>query len=73
MARLKIDESEPSLSDKEGYLGFKVKVQDKSGNERIIEFSDDETSLTQILPETSVAQTKTTSGDRARSPEVVLV
>ena len=49
-----------------GLLGFKVKIQDKSGNERIIEFSDDETSLTQILPETPVTQTTNTSGDRAR-------
>ena len=77
IARLKIDESEPSLSDKEGYLGFKVKVQDKSGNERIIEFSDDETSLTQILPETPVTQTTNTSGDRVRvdtkRPEVTTV
>ena len=77
IARLKIDEDEPSLSDKEGYLGFKVKVQDKSGNERIIEFRDDETSLTQILPETPVTQTMNTSGDRARvdtkHPEVTTV
>ncbi|MDP6730400.1 MAG: hypothetical protein QF675_10500, partial [SAR324 cluster bacterium] len=77
IARLKIDESEPSLSDKEGYLGFKVKVLDKSGNERIIEFSDDETSLTQTLPVAPVTQTTNTSGDRARMdtkhPEVTIV
>ncbi|MEC8222355.1 MAG: hypothetical protein VX020_00685, partial [SAR324 cluster bacterium] len=77
IARLKIDESEPSLSEKEVYLGFNVKVQDKSGNERIIEFRDDETSLTQILPETPVTQTMNTSGDRARvdtkHPEVTTV
>ena len=77
VATLKIDESESSLSDKEGYLGFKVKVLDKSGNERTIEFSDDVTNLTQSFPETPVIQTLNTSGDRARvdtkRPEVTTV
>ena len=43
-----------------------MKVLDKSGNERTIQFNDDGTSLTQVLPETPVTQTSNTSGDRAR-------
>ena len=77
IARLEINESEPGLSDKEDYLGFKVKVFDKSGNERIIQFSDDGTILTQVLPEAAVVIALNTSGKRARldtkRPEVLKV
>ena len=46
-AELLIDSSVDALSEKEGYLGFEVTVLDKAGNQRMIRFSDDETSLTQ--------------------------
>ncbi|MEC7292275.1 MAG: Ig-like domain repeat protein, partial [Actinomycetota bacterium] len=75
VAHLKIDESVSSLTDNETYLGFKVKVLDKSGNERTIQFNDDGTSLTQVLPETPVTQTSNTSGNRAlvdtKRPEII--
>ena len=52
-----------------------MKVLDKSGNERTIQFNDDGTSLTQVLPETPVNQTSNTSGNRARvdtkRPEII--
>ena len=46
-AELLIDSSLAALSEKEGFLGFKVTVLDKAGNQRMIRFADDETSLTQ--------------------------
>ena len=52
-----------------------MKVLDKSGNERTIQFNDDGTSLTQVLPETPVTQTSNTSGNRAlvdtKRPEII--
>ena len=46
-AELEINGTLSHLKDKEGYLGFKISVLDKAGNERQVEFVDDETNLTQ--------------------------
>ena len=65
VAHLKIDESVSILSNEQNYLGFKVKVLDKSGNERTIQFNDDGTSLTQVLP--CLLYTSPSPRDRTRS------
>ena len=44
-----INSSLAALSEKEGFLGFEVMVLDKAGNQRMIRFVDDETSLTETL------------------------
>ena len=46
-AELDIDESVAALEDKEGFLGFKIRVFDKSGNEREVRFEDDGSALNQ--------------------------
>jgi len=57
-ARLKIGEHKEVLDDQEGFFGFKITIHDLAGNERIVEFSDDGTSLVQSLPLETSTPTK---------------
>ncbi|MDP6730677.1 MAG: hypothetical protein QF675_11905, partial [SAR324 cluster bacterium] len=51
-AEIQIDGNEEGLDEQEGYFGFRVTVLDKAGNQRVIEFEDDQ----QDKSETSLAQ-----------------
>ncbi|MDP6767040.1 MAG: hypothetical protein QF691_13425, partial [SAR324 cluster bacterium] len=62
------DESHAALKAKgEGFFGFKISVQDKTGNERLVHFADDGNNLTQQNHEDEGSyRTKNESGYRAR-------
>ena len=58
----------------ENFLGFRIIVYDEAGNERTLEFVDDNTSLTQLSPPLDDYPTKNPSGYRMRydqkAPEI---
>ena len=66
VAQYQINEIGDNISKIEDYLGFKLKIFDKPGNERPIIFSDNGTHLIQTEPQNAVIPTSNTSGDRVR-------